>query len=151
MSVHTAIPNESPSMRPVTKITILGVRLAVIALIAYWLLIFVGTHLPHARDFAPDVGDKSKHFTAFFGLGVLLCYVTNSRHLVLRFAIIAAIGITYAAVDELTQNLVRGRVADVWDFVADVAGLLSAIALYSFARLFVERWRQQKLETAPSE
>ena len=128
-------------MRPITKITILGVRLAVIALIAYWLLIFVGTHLPRLPDMAHHVGDKSMHFGAFFGLGAILCYVTNSRHLVQRFTVIGLVGMTYAALDELTQNLVSGRTADIMDFAADAAGIWSAIACYAIARIFVERWR----------
>ena len=128
-------------MRPITKITILGVRLAVIALIGYWLLIFVGTHVPRLPDIAHNVGDKPMHFVAFFGLGAILCYVTNSRHLVQRFAAIGLIGMTYAALDELTQNLVSGRVADIMDFAADSAGIWSAIACYAIARVFVERRR----------
>ncbi len=129
-------------MRPITRITILGVRLAVIALIVYWLLIFVGTHLPKVPGIAPQVSDKLKHFVAFFGLGALLCYVTNSRHLVRRFGTIGIVGMTYAALDELTQNLVRGRVADIMDFAADSAGLWCAIACYALARIFVERQRR---------
>ncbi len=137
-------------MRPVTRITILGVRLGVIALIAYWLLIFAGTHVPKMPDIGAEVSDKFTHFVAFFGLGALLCYVTNSRHLVWRFAIIGLIGMTYAALDELTQTLVAGRQADVMDFIADCAGLCSAIALYAIARIFVERTRQGTAESMPS-
>ncbi|MCP4777372.1 MAG: hypothetical protein GY880_24405, partial [Planctomycetaceae bacterium] len=38
---------ERADMRPVTKITIFGFRLAIVVLAAYWLCIFVGTHLPN--------------------------------------------------------------------------------------------------------
>jgi VanZ family protein len=141
MSVHPALSIQSTAMRPITKITILGVRLAVIALIVYWLLIFTGTHLPTVPDIGVRLNDKIKHFVAFFGLGTLLCYVTNSRQLIQRFGCIGLIGMTYAALDELTQKLVAGRTADVMDFAADSAGLWSAIAVYAFARVFVERWR----------
>jgi VanZ family protein len=130
-------------MRPITKITILGVRLGVIALLAYWLLIFVGTHLPRVPDIVPGLGDKSKHFVAFFGLGLLLCYVTNSRDLVKRFGTIGLIGMSYAALDELTQNFVVGRQPDLMDFIADTIGLWCAIGGYAFARIFVERWRNR--------
>jgi hypothetical protein len=129
-------------MRPVTKITILGVRLGVIALIGYWLLIFLGTHLPTVPGIAANISDKAKHFVAFFGLGTLMCYITNSRHLVKRFGAIGLIGMLYAAIDETTQHFVAGRQPDVLDFVADSAGLWIAIGLYAFVRIFVERYRR---------
>ncbi len=122
-------------MRPVTKITILGLRLGVVVLIAYWGIIFVGTHLPAVADISPKVNDKAKHFVAFFGLATLMCYVTNSDRLWLRFGSIALLVMAYAAADEFTQQFVPGRYADVMDFVADSIGALSAIACYLIARL----------------
>ncbi len=73
-------------MRPVTKITIFGFRLAMVVLGLYWLAIFVGTHLPGALVVTPNVNDKVKHFSAFFVLGGLLCYVTNSPRWFRRFS-----------------------------------------------------------------
>ncbi len=81
---QTAFPAysmERADMRPVTKITIFGFRLAIVVLAAYWLCIFVGTHLPNMGEIVDlrfEVNDKVKHFSAFFLLGGLLCYVTNS-------------------------------------------------------------------------
>ena len=129
-----AYPIESPSMRPVTKITIFGLRLGVVLLAAYWLAIFVGTHLPSIIDFSPSVNDKSKHFIAFFVLGGLMCYVTNSPRWFRRFATIGLVGMTYAAIDELTQHLVPGRHPDLMDFLADSVGLWTAIGIYLLAK-----------------
>ncbi|NNE00695.1 MAG: VanZ family protein [Pirellulaceae bacterium] len=121
-------------MHPVTKISIFGVRLGVIALIVYWIVIFLGTHLPKPPNIAASLGDKSKHTIAYFGLGLLLCYVTNHPRTWQRFLSVAAIALTYGAIDELTQQLVPGRHADVMDWVADAVGVTLAIAVYSVAR-----------------
>jgi VanZ family protein len=134
-AMFPAYPIESPAMRPVTKITVFGLRFAVILLAAYWLAIFVGTHLPSIISVAPDVNDKSKHFIAFFFLGVLMCYVTNSPRWFRRFATIGLVGMLYAAIDELTQYFVPGRHPDPMDFLADSAGLWTGISVYLLARL----------------
>ena len=64
-------------MRPITKITILGIRLGVIVLIVYWIVIFVGTHIPEVPDAAPKINDKVMHFGAYCGLTFFLCYVSK--------------------------------------------------------------------------
>ena len=127
-------------MRPVTKISLFGLRLGAIALAVYWLAIFAGTHLPKPPDVVPLMNDKVKHFTAYFGLGLLLCYVSQSPRLVKRFSIIAFIGLAYAVVDELTQMLVPNRFADIADFAADALGIFIAISVYAIVRrLFRDR------------
>ena len=108
-----AYPIDSAEMRPVTKITIFGVRLAIVVLSLYWLLIFLGTHLPLSVNIAGQTNDKVKHFSAFFVLGGLLCYVTNSPRWFLRFTSIGLAGMAYAAIDEWTQRFIPVRVPDV--------------------------------------
>lgn len=137
---NPAYPIGSLDMRPITKITVLGVRLAIVLLAIYWLAIFLGTHLPATADFTPHVNDKAKHFWAFFLLGGLLCYVTNSPRLFTRFLTIGVVGTVYAALDEITQGLVPGRVPDVADFLTDALGLWTAIGLYVAAKLVHLRW-----------
>lgn len=132
---------ENGTMRPVTKITIFGFRLAVVVLIAYWLAIFVGTHLPTMLDFSPNVNDKVKHFGAFFVLGGILCYVTNSSRWFLRFGTIGLVGMTYAAIDEVTQHFVPGRYPDTMDFLADSIGIWTAIGLYVLGKVCAESLR----------
>ena len=126
-------------MRPVTKITLFGVRLGVVALAAYWLSIFTGTHLPGGTQLSTPGNDKIQHFTAYFLLGTMLCYVTTSPRYLPRFLIIGIAGMAYAAIDELTQSLIPDRHPDLNDFVADSIGLWSAIAIYATARLVGKR------------
>ncbi|MGI9471601.1 MAG: VanZ family protein [Rubripirellula sp.] len=141
-------------MRPVTKITVFGFRLAIVVLVLYWLAIFVGTHLPDLGtvfENGPVVNDKIKHFTAFFFLGSLLCYVTNSQRWFRRFALIGVAGMAYAAADEFTQNFVPGRYPDVMDFVADTAGLWTAITLYVIAKYVYRALRPNWHPAEPSD
>lgn len=130
-------------MRPVTKITVFGVRLGIAALAAYWLIIFIGTHLPGVSQIQPKVNDKLQHFSAFFLLGTLLCYVTTSERWLIRFATIGVVGMTYAALDEWTQSFIPGRYPDVRDFVADSLGLWSAITVYLLAKVVWQLYRSQ--------
>ena len=94
-------------------------------------------------DLSPPVNDKTNHYLAFFGLGLLLCYVTNSPssspRLLRRFGLVALIGLCYAAFDEITQGLVPGRDPDPIDFLADAMGLIAAIVLYLVARRLFRR------------
>ena len=137
-----------PFMQPVTKISVLGVRLAIMVLGLYWLMMFTGTHLAAstlevADSFGPQVSDKVKHFGAFFVLGTLLCYVTNSDRWLRRFISIGVLGMAYAGIDEYTQRFVPGRYPDVADFVADSLGLWTAIIAYIIAKLTLSDWEQR--------
>lgn len=127
-------------MRPISRITLFGLRLGFFVLAVYWILIFTGTHVPVVPDAVPRFNDKLIHFSAFFGLATLLCYVTNSERLFRRFGLIAMGCATYAALDELSQTLIKGRTADPWDFVADMSGAMLAILLYAIARRLIT-WR----------
>lgn len=122
-------------MRPITGITILGLRLGVIALAVYWIALFAGTHWPSGVQIATEVSDKLKHFTAFFGLALLCCYVTSNppndrRATAKRFLKITLSLSLYACIDELTQAFIPGRYPDWYDVLADIAGILAAITLY---------------------
>jgi VanZ family protein len=139
---------ESLEMRPVTKIKILGLRLATVTLAAYWLMIFVGTHQPSILDPTPSlINDKVKHFTAFFLLGGMMCYVTNSRRWLRRFATIGLLGMAYGAIDEVTQHFVPGRYPDKFDFLADAAGVWTAIGIYVAAKYCYELSRRTSQPT----
>ena len=129
-------------MRPVTRLNLFGIRLAILVLAAYWIAIFTGTHLPDVLDFSPKIHDKTKHFAAFFGLATLLCYATNSTNYVKRFCTIAVVCLIYAAIDEITQSFVPGRVTDFYDFVADSIGVGLAVGFYVGMKLIVEVCRR---------
>ena len=134
-------------MRPVTKITILGTRLGVIALVVYWILIFVGTHIPEIPDSAPKINDKVMHFCAYFGLTICLCYVSNPGVPWKRFGRIALIALTYAGIDEFTQSFVPTRTADWMDFAADTLGITTAIGFYLLAQAIVRRYLQARTKS----
>lgn len=129
-------------MLSLTRITIFGIRLVTYALVVYWITIFVGTHLP--REIAEEemarlaefkLNDKSLHFIAYFGLGLLLGWALPARFgLTQRLAIAIAIGIAYAAFDEWSQRFVEGRVPGLDDFIADAAGFLAGVLLYFLLR-----------------
>ncbi len=128
-------------MRPLTKISIFGFRLATCVLAVYWLLLFTGTHVPQLPEISPRISDKMLHLSAFFGLATLLCWVVPTReHIWRKFIIVTAVTLTYAAFDEITQSFVRGRTTDIKDFAADTLGVLSAITLYAVVRRLIPRW-----------
>ncbi|SMP55846.1 VanZ like family protein [Neorhodopirellula lusitana] len=134
-------------MQPVSGIRLFGARLAVLLLAVYWCSMFTGTHLPKIPRAMPRINDKILHFSAFFGLAMLLCYCTNSRRLLKRFGIIAAVCLTYGMLDEWTQSFVRGRSTDIYDFAADATGTLLAISLYATVRVIWGR-RSPSFRTA---
>ncbi|MGB7348199.1 MAG: VanZ family protein [Pirellulaceae bacterium] len=118
----------------ITEVKFLGIRVIVLVLAAYWLAIFTGTHLPDPPDIGQNVNDKVKHFGAYFGLTILLCLAVTFRCLKRRVIWVALIVATYGALDELTQQLVPGRYADVNDFIADLGGMTKGIIVYLLAR-----------------
>lgn len=126
-------------MSTLTKIRRHRYRIAAVTLAAYWILIFTGTHLPSVPSLGAGVNDKTKHYVAFFGLGMLLCLASSGRPGIRRFGTVAAIAIGYGVVDELTQMLVPGRHCDPYDVLADATGALTAIGLYAAASLYRRR------------
>jgi VanZ family protein len=112
-------------------------RAAAILLAVYWVVIFLGTHMPGGPDKPVWGSDKVLHFSAYAGLGILLgCVMLRSRTTMLRFLAGWSIVILYGAVDEFSQIWAQGRTADVWDWTADVTG--GAIGLMLL--LVVQSW-----------
>ena len=134
-----AYPNATATMRPVTKVRILGLRLGIVVLACYWIVIFTGTHVPVVPRMFMAYNDKIKHFGAYFGLAFLLCYVTSGDKPWSRFGSILALAAVYGAIDELTQSLVPGRTTDFLDWGADMLGAATAISLYIGLRLFSQK------------
>ncbi len=124
-------------------------RFASIVLLAYWALIFIGTHLPSARMPHLHASDKLYHFIAFAGLSFLLCWaIPSSRVSWGKILVLSAlIAISYAVLDELTQQFIPGRSCDIWDVAADSVGVFIGLVSYSLARCIVGRmkWAQQLL------
>ena len=86
----------------------------------------------------PDLGvtwsDKILHFSVFGVLGWLVArgfhHSQNRERQKKYFQITVPICIIYAATDELHQYWVPGRYADIYDFFADLIGIVVLAWLY---------------------
>jgi VanZ family protein len=105
-------------------------RLARFALAAYWLAMFIGTHIP--GQFNPEFTwpDKFVHCGAYAGLVFLARWAFLGRDWSNwgRWTLLLA---TYGAIDEITQIPVN-RTCDPFDWTADVVGLLLGNAVFAF-------------------
>ena len=114
------------------------------ALLSFWLLAFIATHLPKIPQSMGRVSDKTLHSVSFLILGGLLSWVLHGRitGLVRHAAIVLLIIAVYGAVDELLQIPV-GRHCDFQDWIADMLGGIFGLALfhltYRIARLLGSR------------
>lgn len=98
------------------------------ALTGYWSLLFVGTHIPKPPVLNFQHADKLVHFAAFAILASLITAIFFQQQLGIRDFVIGFVCLVYAGVDELTQIPV-GRTADVYDWLADCAGIVVGIFL----------------------
>jgi len=121
------------------RATINGLRIAMVALCFYWLLLFIGTHIPPNKLLAQvHESDKLIHCLAFTGLAFLMCWAvpTIQTQLYRNTLTGGAICIIYAAIDELLQIPV-GRTADWMDFFADCVGIGIGMAFYTVVRAVI--------------
>ena len=110
------------------------VYLVYIPLVIYWVLLLLATSLPSADLPKVALSDKIKHFSAFFGLSVLLSltllyqqkYYLLKKHF-LTFTLLIVSG--YGLIDEIHQIFIPGRYAEFLDWVADSTGAIVAILL----------------------
>jgi VanZ family protein len=110
-------------------------------LIAYWLAMFIGTHIPLDPQALKLPGsDKTWHLVAYAGLAFLIA-LRHSFGGSMRWKQAAAVfGIValYGVFDELSQIPV-GRHADVFDWFSDVAGAVGGLALIAALKFVLER------------
>ena len=106
-------------------------RTILIACMGAWLVEVVATHVPAPRAPHFHVSDKALHAIAYFLLGGLF-WLTLRAYGMRRWRrtiyVLATLAV-YAALDELTQELVTGRHAAVGDWLADMAGLVTVVML----------------------
>ncbi|MDY6931665.1 MAG: VanZ family protein [Halobacteriota archaeon] len=77
--------------------------------------------------------DKFAHMVLYAGLGALM-YLTLSKSRIksnIPF-IVVIIGTFYGITDEIHQYFVIGRTASVYDLVADIIGIIIALAFFHF-------------------
>lgn len=104
-------------------------RLVYLPLIVYWIILLIATSIP-TDDFPRvlmTVGDKVKHFAAYFILGgyLTIAFSVQERFPLLRkYFIIAAIlaATVYGLIDEIHQAFIPGRFYELLDWVADIFG-----------------------------
>jgi VanZ family protein len=112
-------------------------RYMLLTCILTWVAAFVATHVP--AESVPQTGltESSSHLLGFLGLtgvfwGALAAYGTAAGR---RMGVAIVVMAVYAAVDEITQGLVR-RSPAVSDWLMDIIGTLCAVAaLEAVARL----------------
>lgn len=119
-------------------------RTALVALLsAYWLSMFLGTHIARVPVSMAEQGDKLLHLGGYGGLAVLLLAWRISRGPA-SFRTVALIWLLiagYGAFDEITQPLV-GRNCDFADWIADLIGTALGLAVtWPVASRFFGRMR----------
>jgi len=114
----------------------------------YWLALFLLTHLPIAGSMGKGWHlpfsiplDKLAHFTAYAGLGALATAWWSWGRMPRRreLLLIAAVIMTYAAVEELTQIPLH-RNADLTDWLADFFGMALGLAICRLTWHLGPRW-----------
>jgi VanZ family protein len=94
------------------------------------------THFPKLRLEGVPGDDKTAHVLAYALLAFLIWQFRAARARPIRAGfVLKAWGLVaaYATVDELTQPLV-GRSADIYDWLADLAGATAALAILEWRR-----------------
>lgn len=105
-------------------------------LVIYWIILFFLAHRPIPQWlYDAHVSDKSIHFIAYLLLVFLLWFairpdakVNWCKGVVWWVVFVMAL---YSAVDEVTQGYV-GRQCDFADFLANIAGVLAGLILFTF-------------------
>src|SRR5262245_50331038 len=103
---------------------------------AYWIFLFLATHLPGLKLGGPEQSDKLTHFIAFAILAFLFWRACESasRSLGPRFVWTALpILIAYAGMDEYLQQFV-GRGSDWQDFAANTVGIVAMLTVLEWRR-----------------
>jgi VanZ family protein len=111
-------------------------KLTIISLLIYWPAIFYLAHRPvPGWVYEAQVSDKSLHFLAYLVLVFLLwSAIGHGKKVNWRKAItwwILFVVVWYGVIDELLQGYV-GRTCAVSDFVANLAGTLTGLVLFTF-------------------
>lgn len=112
-------------------------KITKIALCLYWPAFFMAGHIPIPESVQKaGVSDKSLHFMAYLMLVFLLWFTVSGVQRIdwrrLRPWLVLVALVAYGIIDELLQGFVPGRSPDVMDLVADVAGVLLGMILFTF-------------------
>jgi len=111
-------------------------KLTIIPLLLYWPAIFIFAHIPIPElVYRAQVSDKSIHLLGYLVLIFLLWFsLSPDKKVSWRRAavwLVLLVVICYSAGDEILQKYV-GRKCDFKDFLADLAGALAGLILFTF-------------------
>jgi VanZ family protein len=105
-----------------------------IPLLIYWLALLAATSFPVEYVPTVGIGDKFEHLFAYLGLTLLLnlTLIFQNKYTLLKkrnslFTFLIA-GI-YGGLDEIHQYFIPGRSCELFDFIADLLGILLGIYL----------------------
>ncbi|MBC7784314.1 MAG: VanZ family protein [Burkholderiales bacterium] len=115
----------------------------------YVVLLLVLTHIPKPPAVFDGRDDKTLHFLAYFALGGLSYFAAAITFpLRLGLSLIVVLGCAvFAALDEITQPSF-GRSADVFDWRADVFGVIAGVCVLRILRALISRTGKTKGEAA---
>lgn len=125
-----AVPSEPSSPSPTGRAWGRTAGFWLLALGAYWVALFFGTHIPEPQGLTRRLiaHDKLVHAAAYAVLATLALVAWRRTGGLTTWTVRAACGVAilgYGVIDELTQPLV-GRSCDLWDWVADGVGVTLA-------------------------
>lgn len=124
-------------------------KVATPAAAIYWLALYVGTHIPNPEMLiGAHVSDKVLHFSAYFGLYLVLAVririLSDAWPTMRQTIILAAMTSLYSAFDEITQGIpIINRHPDLMDAVADCSGVVSAILVIG-----IVDWSEKRIRAA---
>ncbi len=113
-------------------------QLALFLIVLYLTALLVGTHMPPGNLTSPGNLDKLLHFVAYAGLSFLVgVWLSAMERWNWRTILLAFLGLAVlAGLDELTQPW-AGRIADWYDWHADLLGLMTGFSLWSMIVTFL--------------
>jgi len=113
------------------------VQLVYSPLAIYWVLLFIATTIPSKALPSFGISDKIEHFIAYMILAILVLLTFHFQEKIRSFHIhpvlstIAIVSI-YGLLDELHQNLVPGRYAEVYDWIANFLGAIVGVIILNY-------------------
>jgi VanZ family protein len=116
---------------------------------AWVVLVFVGSSIPRlpGNPFGlPQWSDKVAHFLEYLVLAFLFYRGVHGGRSRARFPawfVVLATGLVIASIDEYHQLYIPGRDANIWDWTADMAGIVTG-ALIGMRRYRASALRSEK-------
>lgn len=118
-------------------------KLRYIILILWLGVIFAVSSIPGSTiPSAPSITPYIVHFCEYFVLGVILYYIAHAHDKPTEKVLIVVFifGLLYGMSDEIHQLFVPGREFSLWDWAADIMGLI-------VGHWIAKHWIHRKLKT----